>query len=111
MSKPDKISAEAKKGACYYGIAAYSKVRVGSYRTRFVVDWGGQAKTEKARKTEKAKRQRRQERQRRQKDRQVCSEMFVPCNGRRAVTVQRISQEYGKSALWIVTVPVSVQPC
>ena len=37
--------------------------------------------------------------------------LSVPCNGRRAVTVQRISQEYGKPALWIVTVPVSVQPC
>ena len=98
---------------------AYSKVRVGSYGTRFVVDWGGrqrqrrQAKTEKAdkdregkTKTEKANKDREGK-----KDRQVCSEIFVPRNGRRAVTVQRISWKYGKPALWTVTVPVSVQPC
>ena len=54
MSKPDKIFTEAKKDACYYGIAASSKVRVGSYGTRFVVDWGGQAKTEKAKKTDES---------------------------------------------------------
>ena len=45
------------------------------------------------------------------KDRRICSEIFVSYNGRRAVTVQRISQKYGKPALWTVTVPVSVQPC
>ena len=50
---------------------------------------GRQIKTEKA-KTEKA-----------DKDRE----------GRRAVTVQRIDQKYGKPAFWTVTVPVSVQPC
>ena len=73
---------------------AYSKVRVGNMeQKRFVVDWGGR------------------QRQRRQKNKLVYSEMFVSYNGRRAVTVQRIGQKYGKPALWIVTVPVSVQPC
>ena len=57
-------------------------------------------KTEKARKTEKAK-----------KNKLVYSEIFVSYNGRRTVTVQRTSWKYGRSALWIVTVPVSVQPC
>ena len=56
-------------------------------------------------------RQRRQERQRRQKNKLVYSEIFVSYNDRQAVTVQRISQKYGKPALWTVTVPVSVQPC
>ena len=55
MSKPGKISAKAKKGTCYYGIAASSKVRVGSYGAKKICCWlGRQIKTEKARKTEKA---------------------------------------------------------
>ena len=117
MSKPGKISIETKKDTCYYEIGAYSKVRVGSYGTRFVVDWGGrqrqgrqrqrrQAKTEKARKTEKAGKDREGK-----KDRRVCSKIFISYNGRRAVTVQGISQKYIKPAFWIVTLPVSVQPC
>ena len=60
MSKPDKIPIETKKGTCYYGIAASSKVRVGSYGAKKICCWlGRQIKIEKA-KTEKAKRQRRQ---------------------------------------------------
>ena len=51
------------------------------------------------------------QRQRRQKNKLVYSEIFVSYNDRQAVTVQRISQKYIKSALWTVTVPVSVQPC
>ena len=92
---------------------AYSKVRVGSYGTRFVVDWGGQTKTGKAKKTEKASKDREGDREGRQrqrktktekaktekagkdregkKDRRVCSKIFVSYNGRWAVTVQRIS--------------------
>ena len=34
---------------------AYSKVRVGSYETRFVVDWGGRQRQRRQTKTEKAK--------------------------------------------------------
>ena len=41
MSKPDKISAEAKKGACYYGIVTYSSTGWKSQDKKFVVDWGG----------------------------------------------------------------------
>ena len=94
---------------------------------KFVVGWGGQAKTEKAKKTEKvskdregkktekadkdregkktekAKRQRRQAKtEKAKKDRRVCSKIFVSYNGRWAVTVQRTSWKYGRSALWIV---------
>ena len=74
-------------------------------------------KTEKAgkdregKKTEKVKTEKADKDREGKKDRRVYSEMFVSYNGRRAVTIQRISQEYIKSALWIVTVPVSVQPC
>ena len=61
MSKPDKIPIETKKCTCYYGIAASSKVRVGSYGSKKICCWlGRQIKIEKAKKTEKAKRQRRQ---------------------------------------------------
>ena len=80
-----------------------SKDREGRQRQR------RQAKTEKAEKktkTEKAGKDREGK-----KDRLVCSKIFVSYNGRRAVTVQRISQKYDRSALWTVTVPVSVQPC
>ena len=60
MSKPDKIPIKTKKGTCYYGIAASSKVRVGSYGAKKICCWlGRQIKIEKA-KTEKAKKQRRQ---------------------------------------------------
>ena len=41
ISKPDKISAEAKKGICYYGIVTYSSTGWKSRDKRFVVDWGG----------------------------------------------------------------------
>ena len=72
------------------------------------------AKTEKAGKDREGKKTEKAKRQRRQKDRGgggVYSEMFVSYNDRRAVIVQRISWEYGRSALWIVIVPVNVQPC
>ena len=41
MSKPDKISAKAKKGNCYYGIVTYSSTDWKLWNKRFVVDWGG----------------------------------------------------------------------
>ena len=69
------------------------------------------AKTEKTDKDREGKDREDRQRQRRQKNKLVYSKMFVSYNDRQAVTVQRISQEYGRSALWIVTVPVSVQPC
>ena len=80
-------------------VGAANKDREGRQRQR------RQTKTEKA-KTEKADKDREGK-----KDRRVCSKIFVPRNGRRAVTVQRISQKYGRPALWTVTLPVSVQPC
>ena len=46
---------------------AYSKVRVGSYGTRFVVDWGGRQRQRRQIKTEKAGKDREgRQRQRRQ---------------------------------------------
>ena len=63
MSKPGKISAKAKKGVCYYGIAASSKVRVGSHGTKDLLLTGA------GRQSHRRQRQRRQERQRRQRQR------------------------------------------
>ena len=62
MSKSDKIPIQTKKGTCYYGIAASSKVRVGSYGAKKICCWlGRQTKTEKADKDREGKqRQRRQ---------------------------------------------------
>ena len=114
MSKPDKIPIETKKCTCYYGIAASSKVRVGSYGAKKICCWLGRqikiekVKTEKAKKTEKADKDREdkdregRQRQRRQKNKLVYSKIFVSYNCRWAVTVQRTSWKYGRSALWIV---------
>ena len=71
----------------------------------------GKAKTEKTDKDREGKDREDRQRQRRQKNKLVYSKMFVSYNGRLAVTVQRISQEYDRSAFWTVIVPVSVQPC
>ena len=98
MSKPDKIHIQIKKGTCYYKRGALQGTGWKSWDKRLLLI--GAADKDREGKDREGK-----------KDRRVCSEMSVPCNGRRAVTVQRISQEYGKPALWIVTVPVSVQPC
>ena len=54
MSKPGKISAETKKGACCYGIVTYSSTGWKSRNKRFVVGWGN---------SRQRQRQRRQERQ------------------------------------------------
>ena len=41
MSKPDKISAKAKKGTCYYKRGVLQGTGWKSWDKRFVVDWGG----------------------------------------------------------------------
>ena len=86
MSKPDKISAKAKKGARYYKRGVLQSTGWKSRDKRFVVDWGNSRQRQRRQaKTEKAKRQRRQ------KNKLVYSKMFVSYNDRQAVTVQRIS--------------------
>ena len=70
---------------------AYSKVRVGSYGTRFVVDWGGGQRQRRQAKTEKVDK----DREGRQRQTGLFRDI-VSYNGRRAVTVQRISQKYGR---------------
>ena len=90
MSSPTKSPLKPKK-APVITRGAYSKVRVGSHGTKDLLLTGAANKDREGKDREGKDREGKKDRQ--------------------AVTVQRISQEYGKPALWTVTVPVNVQPC